>query len=611
MKFKLLLAILFFLLVLFFYLKPGPITGRTSSGISEITTSINAVYNVLNISLMKYELKIPPGNKSEKSMNITAEFPGNTGLNVTLTKSGEIADWISLEINTVNLSMGETQNVKFNVTVPISQALGIYYGWINISSEDGQKKDVNVTVNVTTELSRINVSVNNTIGNPVQYATLFIWNTIPSLVDSGSTDSNGNWISDWLNPGNYTVEVVKNGYATQQQNVTLETGETEQVFITLQPIAAPVLDVSPSSISESALTGATATKVLIIRNIGDLNLVNVTINSTSSYISFSDQLISVIAPGNYTYVNASLGPLYEPGIYLGTIFINSSNDGNYTIPVAFQVSNPIAPSGGGGVPPAIGILKGNISIVQYSERIEVSQGEIKYLQIQIYNIGETILRDTRLEIIGVSSDWYSIEPERIDIQINRSQIFVVKLKIPLNASLGSYPLAFRAISDTLSDTKVALLTIKEVIIEILRIKDIETSKFFVDKRGYINITLINEGARPLNATVSLDFPESFLVFNKDMSKIIASHKEEIFNFITTPKSVGIFTVKMILYYDRKKIEKDIILNVYPIEYISVSFILLFCIIIVFIIFCIIFYYLTKLLNRKHRKGYRRKKLKIK
>ena len=258
MKIKLLLVVIFFITIMILYTKPQSITGR-QLGSTALETSINQLYNPLSVAPLVFELKIHPGNMSENNINVSAELPGNTGLNVTLSKSGEAADWIYLEASSVGLVAGELRVLSFNVTPPVSQALGIYYGWINLSSGDGQKKDVNVTINVTKELGRINVTVNNTIGNIVQYATVFIWNPIPSLADSGSTDGNGNWISSWLDSGNYTVEVVKSGYGTKQVNVTLDNEETEQVLITLQPIAAPVLDVSPSSITESVQTGTAVT----------------------------------------------------------------------------------------------------------------------------------------------------------------------------------------------------------------------------------------------------------------------------------------------------------------------------------------------------------------
>ena len=92
-----------------------------------------------------------------------------------------------------------------------------------------------------------------------------------------------------------------------------------------------------------------------------MNLVNVTINSTYGWISFSNQSISLIAPNNYTYVNAYLGPL-PVGTYLGTIFINSSNDGSETIPVAFQVSSGGGQQGGGGAGGGGSILFKGINI---------------------------------------------------------------------------------------------------------------------------------------------------------------------------------------------------------------------------------------------------------
>jgi uncharacterized membrane protein len=555
------------------------------------------LYNPLSVTPLLFELKIPPGNTNGKNINVSAELPGNTGLNVTLNKSGEVADWIDLEASTISLSSGELQTLNFNVTIPVSQPLGIYYGWINVSSGDGQKKDVNVTINVTKALGRINVTVNNTIGNIVQYATVFIWNPIPSLVDSGSTDGNGNWISNWLESGNYTVEIVKDGYRTQQINVTVNNEETKQVFITLLPIAAPVLDVSPSSISESSQAGNTVTRMLTIRNIGDMNLVNVTINSTSGWISFSNQSISLISPNNYTYVNAYLGPL-SVGIYLGTIFINSSNDGSKIIPVALQVSSGGGQQGvgigGGGGAGGGGVqrpLEGNLSIFNFTDRIVLEQGDIEFVTVHVNNTGKTMLTDTKLNIIGVPDEIsYSIDPESIDIPINSSQTFVVMFKVPLNFTIDNYPIVFKVTSGNITDSKAALLEIKERSgeIEVIRLEDLKISKFFVNETGTINMTVANGGTIPLNVTAYLYLPENLSAKENIISKIIYPFNRETFSFFVTPDKKGTFTINAVILSNRRVITQEIIINVYTHENISVTgFLIWFALIIIILILSLI------------------------
>jgi len=608
MKIKLLIAILFFIAILILYTKPQSITGR-QLGSAPLETSINQMYDSLNVTPMFFEFKIPPGNSNEKSIDISAELPGNTGLNVTLSKSGEVADWIDLEASTISLVAEELQTLNFNVTTPFSQALGIYYGWINVSSEDGQKKDVNITINVTKALGRINVTVNNTIGNAVQYATMFIWNPIPSLVDSGSTDGNGNWISSWLESGNYTVEVVKSGYRTKQINVTVNSEEIKQVFITLLPIAAPVLDVSPSSITESTTTGNTVTKILTISNIGDMNLINITLNSTYSWITFSNNSIPLIVPDNYTYVNAYLGPLSNVGTYLGTIFINSSNDGNKIIPVAFQVS-----SGGGGGGAAGGgaggggvqrPLEGNLSIFNFTDRIVLEQGDIEFVTVHVNNTGKTILTDTKLNIIGVPDEIsYSIDPEIIDIPINDSQTFVVMFKVPLNFTVGDYPIAFKVTSGNVTDSRAALLEINERSgeIEVIRLEDLKISKFFVNETGAVNITVANGGTIPLNVTAYLYLPENLSTKESIISKIIYPFNRETFSFSVISDKEGTFTINAVILSNRKEISEDIIINVYTRENVSATgFLIWFALIVIILILSLIIINIViRRRNRQHK-----------
>lgn len=558
--------ILIFLLFLFlysFYVNYSKITGLVTIQ-TNVSTTINAVYNNLTVEKLIYIILAAPGNTSSDTFNVTAAFPGNTGLNVTLNKSGDIKDWISLETDILNLTAGEKQAVGFNVTPPSSQALGIYYGWINATSTDGQRRDINITVNVTTSLGRINVSVKDTIGNPVDGATVFIWDMVPLLKDSGTTNSNGLWLSKWLDPGNYTIEVVKSGYQTARQNTTVYATQITQVNITLQPSAAPILDVSPSSISESATVGNSVTRVLTILNIGDMDLINATLNSSQSWITFSNQFIPKIEPGNYTYVNAYLGPISISGIYYGSIIVNSSNDGTKTIPVVFQVSPLTAGPSGGAVPSAgqVVLPKSNLTIIDYPNEIAAMQGEIRFVTLLVKNTGETNLPNTSIQILGIDSDWYSIDPASTSLIKNASQTFIIKFKIPNNAVPADMPIVFKASSGSVIDVKPALLAIKPIVPDFLRITDISVSKFVSNQKGHIYITVENSLAMPMNVTIKLDFPKNFLVDEKVRTEVIDAHQKKQFVFTALSDETGTFMINMTAYYDGKKTGATIPINVY-------------------------------------------------
>lgn len=562
MRFELIAAVIIFLILLlsvslYYIYSNNEITGLVTSQ-TNLETSINVVYSNLSVQELLYIISVPPGNISGDNFTVTAELPGNTGLNVSFVKSGDIASWITLETNMVNLTPAENQTVNFNVTVPSSQALGVYYGWINATSEDGQKKDINITVNVTTDLGRANVSVINTLGDPVDAATVFIWDMVPSLKDAGSTNSNGLWLSKWLNPGNYTVEVVKSGYQTSQQNTTIYASQTTKVNVTLYPSAAPVLDVSPSSISESTNAGNMVTRILTVMNIGDMNLINVTLNSSESWISFSSQFISLIEPSNYTYVNAYLGPIDTPGIYYGSIFVNSSNDGNKTIPVVLQVNQiqPPPSGGGGGVS-----TQRKIVITKYPERINVTQGDVRFLTIVVNNNGNDVLSDTSVEILGIDKSWYSVDPEKFNLPGGQSQTFVIKLKIPVYAESKDMPIVFKAFSGSVVDVRSALLSIGPAF-GVLRIEDVNVSRFVVNQKVYINITLDNLIAKPMRVNVTLDFPNNFLYDEKTKIETVDAHGMKTFVFSALSTKVGSFVVKMIVDYDGNELTEDIPINVY-------------------------------------------------
>ncbi len=475
------------------------------------STTIAEKTCILNASPPSIFLYIPPNSTQASSFFVKAEYPGNLGLNVTLNKTGEIKDWISLEKEKVELAPGETKEVKFNVTS--NSSLGLFKGGINLTADE-QNFFINLTINVTENVGRVNVSVRDIVGNLVEGASIFLWMN-SYLKDSGSTDELGIWVSKWQVEGNYSIEVAKAGYLTKTQNVTILAGKTVSVSIILEPRGAPILDVSPSFISESAYVGDKITKILIISNKGDMVLDDIEIFSDVAWIAFNQDFIDYLQPGEsqliYAYLLAN-----SPGTFSGNIFVNSANDGNLTIPVILQVASRLPISFPSISLPSYPVKKEKgIEIVEYPREINVSQGEVKLFSVKVRNNGTESLD---AKILFETSFRTKISPLSLKLLPNSSQVFLIELRIPSNARLGEHRLTLKAVGDGCFDERIIKVNVfprreekdelKNEITELRKlIEKIWLEALEAGTKGY-NITKVLDFLNKSKASVELS--ESFL-----------------------------------------------------------------------------------------------------
>ncbi len=441
-------------------------TSSSAKATSDTASSVGV--NEKNCTLeidSELNVSVPNGSASNGFFNLSAVYPGNLWLNVTLTREGGIASWITFSgenSTNVSLSPGETRLMNLTVSAPASASLGLYFANITAESGDGQIKKLNLTVNVTQSVGRIRSFVNDTLGTPVEGATVFVWfDSYPK--DSGSTNSSGLWLSSWLSPGNYTVEASKAGYITKVENVTVSGAmNVTNVTITLEPGGAPVLDVSPSAISASSYVGDIATKLLTIMNIGDMTLDDINI-SGPGWMSFSKDFISSLSQGSYENVEVSMVSS-SVGTYEGDILVTSANDGNVTVHVTFDVSKkpaargPSGPSGPLPVPPG----KAAINITKYDKVVNVTAGEKKTFPVTVENSGNVTLSSIVLSIGGVDFD-ADVTPEIVrSLEPGRRSIFLVDLSVPAETSPGDYAALLTASAEQASDSKEFTIHVFEV-----------------------------------------------------------------------------------------------------------------------------------------------------
>jgi hypothetical protein len=201
--------------------------------------SVNLMMNTLNISPSQMTVQMPPTGTETKKFNVTAQLPGNSGLNVTVTREGSVANWITFNgfVSVgFSLALNETRGVNFAVETS-SATLGLYYANITITSDDGQQKKLNLTINVTNWFGRINTTVKDTADTSIDSAYVYIFQD-SDLRDYGQTNTAGNFLSKWLQPANYTIQASKYGYLAVNKSVTVSGNlTTENISIILSAVS--------------------------------------------------------------------------------------------------------------------------------------------------------------------------------------------------------------------------------------------------------------------------------------------------------------------------------------------------------------------------------------
>lgn len=428
---------------------------------SDTNASINEFNNTLGVSPASKTTFVPPNGQTHDFFYAVAVTPGNSGLNITVTKEGENESWIDFDgANRTDLYVppAEQSMINFTVTIPPGTSSTLYHFNLSVNSSFGELEKMDLTVNVTDDVGMINVTVKDPLGGMISDASVFIWTPVNVLKDAGSTNDDGYYETNWLVPGNYTVEATAAGYDTNTKNTTVYGDlNVSNATVILNPTGAPVLEVTPVSISETGYTGSQISKTMIISNTGDLSLVNVTLNATVGWISFSKTRLTSVPPFSSENVYAYLGPLSTATTYNGQIIVDSENDGNQTIPVAFDVrSTPPGDTGGdtggttpttGGFPPSVRDLE----IVNFPGRVNASQGETRLVGIQVKNTGDVRLTEVSVSVGGPFN--VRVSPGTAEILVGFTKTFIANIDVPADAEMDTYSFIVIASGGGVSDTK--------------------------------------------------------------------------------------------------------------------------------------------------------------
>jgi hypothetical protein len=106
--------------------------------------------------------------------------------------------------------------------------------------------------------------------------------------------------------------------------------------------------------------------------------------------------------------------------------------------------------------------KPSIEIKYLSNHI-VIPGVPKEYDIEIKNSGNLILHNLTLYLQGIDSTWYSISPERTDLEPNKTIVFKINYNLPSSVEIKKYPMSIMIKSDETQKTIPVTLSIIKIL----------------------------------------------------------------------------------------------------------------------------------------------------
>ena len=213
---------------------------------------------------------------------------------------------------------------------------------------------------------------------PLSGATI----TTSPTTSSKISDNSGAYSIEGVEPGNYTVQVVKTGFETNYTNIQVIAGETSTADIQLTPLG-PHLTVSLNDLNFGTSTTSLS---FSIENDG-IGTLTYSITHSENWITVSPINGSVTDETDVVYVNVDRSG--KPfGNYFGTLNI-SSNTNNEVMNVIMVVPNPDQPQLSG-YPPSLNF-----------------ETSISELSVWISNTGTGILSWNIID----NMPWISINPQ--------------------------------------------------------------------------------------------------------------------------------------------------------------------------------------------------------
>jgi hypothetical protein len=158
--------------------------------------------------------------------------------------------------------------------------------------------------------------------------------------------------------------------------------------------------------------------------------------------------------------------------------------------------------------------------------------------VTIKNDGSLILRYLKILIDSPLRTQMTIDPDRANLPIGKSQTFNVSFHVP-DVAAGDYTLTINALSAETTGSKTLRLSILPPKVPKLIVTTLNMPKFYLNKTANVGITIENIGDDATDATVSIYLPTGWVAEEGIKTVRIEPNSTETVNFAVTPsESLG-------------------------------------------------------------------------
>jgi len=190
-------------------------------------------------------------------------------------------------------------------------------------------------------------------------------------------------------------------------------------------------------------------------------------DSIGTTYSSDSTIINISQDQTWYTVKSLLVPSYaSSGTYYFMVRVNVSNYNNTNF-CTFEVTVPtvpppeVPPSAPPGAPPEEPEKLPTIELKYLTNHIVIPTVPKEYT-IEIKNSGELDLHNLTLYIQGLEFDWYSIEPEILDLGVDEIVVFTINYTVPETAQIKTYSINFLIKTDELEKRVPVTLSVIEV-----------------------------------------------------------------------------------------------------------------------------------------------------
>ena len=411
-----------------------------------------------------------------------------------------------------NFSGSDTKNKEWFLSVPTTEAVYTFnITYIDIYSNQWNSSSHQITV-TSVAASGLFVDINSQpeiVASDPYTAEILVRDGSGTFINADSVrltleDPLGNTIVDNVNytshtsTGIYNYTYVTGSGQVQGQwiltaNVTYDGTEyTDRQFWKLTGGPFDVRDVvildNTVPVLEISVT---------LENTGDVGqdmtvVWNLTREDNGQVLDSGSDTVLVPASSEITYTA-------NPGTtYIGTVRITflgyysgTEKAGAFDVfSTSEESTDPVSPGGGGTTPPSQPVVipetVEKIEILSSMNDITSFPGQSKVFDFVVRNAGNKELEDVSLSITGLDSNWYSISPASVYLDVTKTGTFSISIDVPVDALVGSYPFMYvvKSSGETVIEEQAELKVVSEA--ELLSIELSNLKKKITDLKYTIN-----------------------------------------------------------------------------------------------------------------------------